>query len=310
MVGVIGIEYLKKDRQQLLYDLICQDNPKFAQTFGVNDFTVSNVKAITADAYGRNTSCRITPKVNDGTVVGYVDVNYRRLDLSVLFRSIRLEFTEYRAAGSATKADFIEVFERIFGVRFHTEDLTNSSIIVSATAGGNANSLGFAASSWCWASPGTTVSVFWNRGKIPLANYVGDRSLAGRNWPQSMIAIGDGAKPQGELLTYDIDCTSIRTTLSNLATGVFDNGTWNSSLDLSAVVAFLKAQRPDINWSRSDYRAAVGGLGYMYSSRYSLPHASLPEANSAKYKFCFVLVPAVANHASSWIYGKILLHYN
>lgn len=307
MAGVIGNEDLRKDRQQMLYDLICQDNPKFKEVFGVNDFTVSAITAITADAYGRNTSCKIRPAVNDGSVVGERIVKYRRRDLNVLFRGVVLDFTEYRAADSTTKEDFIATFEKYYGVRFHPDDFTQSAWVV--TVGNSSNTMSPASGSWCWL-PGSTKSVWWRKGKIPLATIIGNASLAGRNWPQAMVAIGDGAKPQGELLAYDLDCTPNRTELLALSNGVFDNGSWNTSLNLGPTVAFLNANIPGITWSRADYRASSGGIGYMTHNRYSLPNAAVPEANSAKYKYCSVLTPVVANQASSWVYGKILLHYN
>lgn len=307
MSGVIGIEDLRKDRQQMLYDLICQDNPKFKDALGPNDFTVSNITAITADAYGRNTSCKIKPVSQDGLVVGEIVVKYRRRDLNVLFRNINLDFTEYRNSGSTTKEDFLATFEKFYGVRFHPDDFTQTTWII--TTGSSANTLSPVSTSWCWL-PGSTKSVIWRQGKIPFKSLVGDGVLAGRNWPQAMVAVGDGAKPQGELLTYDIDCTSIRTYLLGLSTGVFDNGVWNSSLDLSDLVTFLKTKRPDIAWARTDYRVVNGGIGYMNHTRYTLPNAAVPEANAAKYKYCSVLTPAVADHANAWLYGKLLIHYN
>lgn len=306
MSGVIGIEDLRKDRQQMLYDLICQDNPKFKDALGPNDFTVSNITSITADAYGRNTSCKIKPVSQDGLVVGEIVVKYRRRDLNVLFRNINLDFTEYRSSGTTTKEDFIATFEKYYGVRFHPDDFTQTAWII--TTGSSANTMAPVSASWCWL-PGSNKSVIWRQGKIPLTSLIGDAVLAGRSWPQAMIAVGDGAKPQGELTVYDVDCTSVRGELLAYSNGVFDNGTASTSLNTGPLAAFLNTVKPEYGWARKDHRLQLGGLLYLYHTRYSLPNAAIPEANS-KYKYCSVFAPAPSDQAGSWMYGKLLIHYN
>ena len=307
MAGEPGKIDYRQDRQQLIYDLICRDNPEFKSVAKFDDFTLSGLAVQVADEFGRDTTATIVPTPSSG-LVGTTAIQYRRLDAAAMFRGRTLTITEWSAGSSITRAEYLTLFEKYFGIKFHPDDVSLPSTF---SYGGNVT-LQFPATSWCWKPGNPNITLRLVKGKQPLSSITGGKVMRGRNWPQAMIDVQDANLPQGELLVYNGDFSANASTWQSYPFGAFDNGSQvNPAVNLSVLVTELKKVRPDIAWSRNDPRISVGGIGYLTVSRYSLPHPDVPEADAAKYNFVMVLKPAWVDTppTKNWFYGNLIVHY-
>jgi hypothetical protein len=294
----------RKAGKTLVYELIEQANPGFKDKVGISQFTLGLPTAITPVAPSTsNTSIKLTAASGQTSAIGSKTITYRRIDLNKLFRGRTLVVTKYTIANSLPFADLVVLMRDQLGI---TIDPTE---VVSVPGQTPDSPISFTMKSTCLCYTGS-ITVTWTKGKREISELLTDGVLGGRVWPQGLIDIQDGSKPQGEMICYDSDASIYATWLNGVTSGSFDNGSWNTTTDTTTLVAWLKSVRPDINWNRGDARVSPGGIGYLYLKRYTIPNAAVPEGNSGLYTKVMVLEPINPAANQTWFFGRILIHYN
>jgi hypothetical protein len=251
---------------------------------------------ITADAFGRDTSVRLMVRPNNVEYFGTQTVTYRRINLASYLRSLTLTLDDYIGSTTMTPTQFCTAFNKKYGTALVATDIINASF-----TSGTQTTVTISTGSICYEG---SFSVNWTQGKQYINQVISNPVLVGRIYPggNNMPPI----KPVGDFLTYNLDCTSIKTALAGLTSGAAITPTqWNTANSIYAtILSFLQQNRSDLNLSGSD-SATTGGLGNLVATRYTLPSASLPGANSNK----FTAVVTIAAVSGSWFLGMFYLHY-
>lgn len=252
--------------------------------------------AVTADAFGRDTSVRLMVRPGNSKYYGSQTVTYRRINLANYFRNMKLTLDDYTSGTTnLTSAQFASSFNAKYGMALVTTDYANASF-----ASGTLTTVTISGTSLCYSG---SFQVTWTRGKQYISSLITNPVIAGRLYPGGNTM--PPTLPVGDFFTYNLDCTSVKAQLSTMS------GVWtpanlsNPSSAGATVLAFLQRARPDLNLSSAD-SATPGGLGNLTWTRYTLPSASVPGANSSKYA-SLTIVKAVAG---SWFQGQLYLHYN
>jgi hypothetical protein len=267
----------------------------------IADLTVDQLRAlvptaIAPDSFGRDTSVRLMVRPNNVEYFGTQTVTYRRINTASYFRSLVLTLDDYIGSTTMTPTQFCSAFNAKYGTALVASDIVNASI-----TSGVQTTITIASGSLCYEG---TFSVKWTQGKQYISQIVTNPVLTGRSYPggNSMPP----SKPVADFLTYNLDCTSIKTALASLSSGSAITPTqWGTTNSIySQILTFLQQNRPDLNLNGSD-SANAGGLGNLVATRYSLPTASLLGANSNKYTAAVV----IASVTGSWFKGMFYLHY-
>jgi hypothetical protein len=282
---------------QILYDLIEFDNPGFQSIHPLANLVFGTPATITTTPSFADTSLLITAKSNS-TSKGSVTVQYRRIDLSKFFRGMTLTLDNYQTAGTWTLALALSYFNAKYGVNIPISDFSTTDQAGSFTSG-TAKSFTIAASSLCYKG---TFTVTWTKGLPALGvDVITDNTLVGRNWPTGLTLTSD-TRVQGEYLLYGLDCSGNSSSFEALTSGAVQAA---GATAVTTLKTFLLNKIAAIAWVDTDGTAIQYGLGNLTYTRYSLPNAALPEANSAKYNRAMVITGS-----SFWFKGKFILHYN
>lgn len=282
----------------MLYDLIEKSNPGFKVSYPVGSvvFGVPSAIAIKPeDPYKNDTTVRVTPAPGT-TGFGGINVNYRRVDLSVRFKGMSLKITNWQSSNNMTSAVWVPFVAEKYGISVTTDDIT------AAGVNNNTNvQMAVKATSLCYKG---TVTVNWSKTLQPLNLIITDanKALTGRLYPGGNDFTTPGRKPQGELQVYCQDASSIAAILETMPASV--NPVAGSSY-VQALVEFLLANTSRTDWSTAASSVSGGLLGIVWY-KYTIPNATIPEANSGKYNRCIVIQAA----AGSWFAGKLIIHYN
>ena len=253
---------------------------------------------VTADSFGRDTSVRMMVKPNNSAYYGSQAVTYRRINIANYFRNVVVTLDDYLGATTMTMAQMVSSLNNKFGMAFVASDFASYTTIGS----GNQNSLTISTTSLCYEG---VLSIKWTQGKQTIAQAVANPVLVGRLYPSGNT--NPPAKPQADFLTYNLDNSSIKGSLLGLTSGAqitpAQFATANSVY--ATILSWLQSKRPDLNLTGAD-SATTGGLGNLVWTRYTIPAASVPGANSAKYTTLFT----IQSVAGSWFQGMFYLHYN
>lgn len=258
--------------------------------------------AQTADSFGRDTTVKMMVIPNNSTYFGTQSVAYRRINLTNYFRNLVLTLSDY-VGGSTPNAlpiaQFVSSFNAKYGTVLQLSD--NFSGLTSLVSGTQYN-LTIATTSLCYEG---TLSFKWTAGKQSIAQAISNPVLVGRLYPGGNTM--PPAKPQADFLTYNLDNSSIKASLLALTSGgtVTPTQLATAGSGPATILAWLQRSRPDLNLSSAD-SATVGGLGNLVWTRFTIPAASVPGANSAK----FTTLVTIAAAAGSWFQGTFYLHYN
>lgn len=290
----------KADQIDMLYSLIEKSNPGFTAQFPKGTLLFgapANVAVIPTDAYKTDTSILISPAPGSG-IVGNQTVRYRRIDLSVIYKHMSLKMNDYSATTTLAAATWKASFIQKFGIKIPAADISNTAALNTAVL----TNVSIAATSLCYKG---TVQVTWTKGGRPLSTIFTDanRALVGRLYPGGNDFTTPGRKPQGEFQLYTQDASLISATLEAHAVGGVAVGSGVATV--LAIIDWLNANSGRTYWSTAT-DGTLGGLGGLSWYRYTIPHATIPEANSAKYNRCLVIQAL----AGSWFSGKLILHYN
>jgi hypothetical protein len=234
---------------------------------------------------------------NLGKYIGTQTLYYRRINLANLFRSMTLTLDNYLGSTTMTAAQFCTAFNTKYGTELVPSDFSNTSF-----TSGTSYPVSIVAGSLCYEG---SFTFKWTQGVPTMHQAITNQVLAGKLYPGGNT-FGGGRKPQADVLTYGLDCSQIRTALLALPSSVASATPTNwTQANYSAVLAYLQQSRPDLNFSGQD-SATQGGLGNLAMTRYVLPAASVPGANSNKYANVTVITAV----AGSWFQGQLYLHFN
>lgn len=288
------------DQIDILYDLIEKSNPGFKTAYpkGSILFAVPAIVALVpTDPYKTDTSIKISPAPGSG-FVGSQTVRYRRIDLSVIFKHMTLKMNDYSATTTLAVATWKASFIQKFGLKIPAADISNSTGLTSGTL----TNINIAATSLCYKG---TVQLTWTVGPRPFSAIITDanRALVGRLYPGGNDFSG-ARKPQGEFQVYCQDASVIGATIESYA-AVSNVVVGENAAIVQTLLNWLNASTGRTNWSTAA-STTNGGIGGISWYKYTIPSASVPEANSAKYNRCLV----IQGVAGSWFGGKIIIHYN
>jgi hypothetical protein len=236
---------------------------------------------------------------NVGQYIGKQTVYYRRINLANLFRSMTLTLDNYIGSTSMTPAQFCQCFNAKYGTELTTSDFTASNF-----TSGNSYTVTMLSTSLCYEG---SFTFKWTQGAPYMSQVITTPVLTGKLYPGGNT-FGGGRKPQADVLSYGLDCSKIRTqllALSSSSTPTPSNWLLAGSA-LAGILAFLQQSLPSLNLSGQDSTTTSGGLGNLLVSRYTLPSASVPGANSNKFAYV-VTITAVSG---SWFQGAFYLHFN
>lgn len=285
-------------QSDMIYDLIEKSNPGFKAIYpkGSVTFGVPAVIAVNKnDPYKNDTSILVTPKAGSGGI-GKVTVNYRRIDLTVLFKNVPVRLDNYHTSASALPAVYVPWFAAKYGVSLESGDVSAGQNITSGTQ----YARGPVASCLCYKG---TINILWTLGLRPITDIITDanRGLAGRGYPGGND-FSVGRKPTGEFMTLTQDATEIKTNLAAIPVSWAAPGGANANLQ--TICDWLNANSGQTGWNIGNANAP-GGTQNIQWFRYTLPNANVPEADSTKY----TSVVVIQSSADSWFTGRCLLQY-
>jgi hypothetical protein len=289
-------DYLKTEKD-LVMDLIKESNPVFASLYQPGSITFGALNAIAPTPTNPDdTSVRVAPAPGTEIFSGTRLLTYRRVDLTKLFRGRVVEISKYSTANTLAYADMLELIRTQLGVNIDTASMTAAALTVDT-----ARTFAIAATSLAYKG---SITVIWRKPKRDLSDMFADLILDGRQWPQGFIGQGDGAKPQGEYIAYDMDFTG--TVAAGQFAGWPIGGLTGAGSSANVTTANFRELMPNIDWSATaDYTVPGGWMG-LTIQRYTLPNAAVPEANQA-YNRCLTLTPPAGKTA--WFYGKLMFHW-
>lgn len=298
---------------EALVDLINQANPNLPFKLNTTQYTFGAPVAITG-ANGNNTRVKITPKRNSG-YVGSIDLDYRRIDLANLFRSVNVNITRYMPPVSnmfGTTA-LIPLISQKYGINLTVEDIVKSDSLWRAdVAAGTTTNLGgyatgksktFTADAKSYFYTGS-FPVVWNQGQQELGvDILTVTDLAGRQWPSGNDFSVDRTM-QAEFLTWDVDFTEnalpIFETIAATATGNILGSSYEFAQAIVAALNSGTALGVDLvsGSARSLLNARV--------RRVVLPSAAADDQFLTRQGFNRALVLT----SISWAPGRLVMYYN
>lgn len=283
-----------------LLGLINQSNPGLQ----VAPLSMQNLQALVPTAITpgtgtfQDTSLRLLTVQGNGHYVGNQTVTYRRINLSTLFRSMTLALDNYIGSTTMTAAQFCTAFNAKYGTDLVPTDFSNPSF-----ASGTQYTVNILSASLCYNG---SFSFKWTQGAPYMSQVISNQVLGGKLYPGGNT-FGGGRKPQADVLSYGLDCSSVRASLLALSSSAtYTPAQWAAAgSGLATILAFLQQKLPSLNLSSAD-SATAGGLANLVVTRYTLPSTSVLAANSNKFA-SVVLITAVAG---SWFQGSFYLHFN
>ncbi len=284
----------RKAQLDLFLTLVNESNPGL-----YTDLTSSNIRvgvpAVQAVPSGgiQNTNVLMTAK--GGDYLGTKRVQYRRINLASYFRNVKLSVQVWTSGSSITADQLAEALNAKYGTALVGSDFTATAYGYAAAR--NATIGSSSIQPLCY-QPQVTLSIEIIKGKREIGEMFNADTLDGRLFPGGNSFPGD-RKPQGEYLTYGLDCSPIAATLASITSGQPFNFSIASH---QTVLAFLQQNLPGV--FNDSAHTVQGGLTGALLYQYALPQALIPEANTDKY----ANASFIAAQAGSWFQGNIILH--
>lgn len=261
--------------------------------------TVSMIRALTPTAITpgtgqiQDTSVRLMARPGQ-PYFGSQTVFYRRINLSTFFRGLSpVKLPLFTGSTTAiTAAQLVAALNSLYGLALVSTDLTGT------TYGTGTVTVTIAATSLCYEG---SFTLSWTPAKQQIA-------LAFAAAANGDVLNGKILVPTGQTLTYGLDCTLIDTQLKGLAASqVVTTANWQTAGSAyAAILGFLQQYLPNVGFN-ANADGTQGGLGGSTLTRYTLPSASVPGANSAKFTGLTTITPA---SGTPWYAGSLYLHYN
>lgn len=285
----------------LLIEAINRDNPKLTWKLDTVNYIYSKPQPYTvANQLMHNTQVRITAK-ESSPYRGNVIVTYRRLDLTILFRSQRLELFKFIAAGKTiAKKEYLELINIRYGLNLEDALITGGSLngnLQTQTVVLTANEvLGYQYIG--------KISLIWKQDLEELGlDVMLTSELAGAVWPggRSYFDPEVTYPLRNEFLPLYRDYTEDSVLYSWPATNTSSNfvlGTSNS-YGLSTLLLELSVAY-GLNINMNDYHVTDNPTGV---KGYSLSYRISPITTALKTTYPFLNREGVTHVALAWITG-------
>lgn len=226
-----------KSPLQLLVDALNAANPQLPYPINTTDFIFGKPVAITpVGGVIQNTKIKITPK-RSSKYAGSLDLTYRRLDLSTLFRGLAVQIQLYRSGSNFGTKVMLPLINEKYGFNFEDGvDIVSVDSMWSPVSGsGQSKSFTAHANSLMYTG---AFSVIWLNGKQELGVDVMTVSdINGRVWPVTDFT--DDRTRTAEFLFSELDFTEIATTLDAIGKNVW--ATFANSNDPTSNTSILAA---------------------------------------------------------------------
>lgn len=283
--------YYSKPQVELLLKLINESNPGLLELRDLVN-TRLGVPAVRTPAAGeiQNTSLELYAQPGS-FYIGKKIVTYRRIDLAKLYANMTLEL-DYWVAGQLPKATWIALINQKYGLALTDEDMAAHGAMgeTTYTLSVGASSLGYIGN----------LRVRYAKGKRAMDQILTVDRYAGLYWDSSYVQ----GKPLLTPVNFGLDYSRF-----------FNIDTITNGITLNNAGAFYSEIKTLIDWFNKCSGMALdlavdngtqNGVKGLTMSRFTLPNANVPEANSIKYNRVLV----ISSRTTSWFGGKILLHYN
>lgn len=292
-------------------DLINQSNPGLATPVSASNVKLGTPSAISVVAPSiADTSIRVTALPNQ-FYIGNTTLKYRRINLANLFKNVSLEIRKYSAAASNaspyTLYQLLADLNAKYGLSLTQDDFTDAAF-PAATDGfytDRTSKVTLVTKATSLAYTGQ-IDVRWVYDKPLLDNMISTPDIPGRLYPGGNT-FDSNHKHVVDSEVYGIDLSDMASTLNGVA--------FNSTSGIGGIQAAAQQTVFDYinNILGTNFTVASSGQGNAYNlydstnARYTLPDATLPEANSQYYNRCVVVTLSAAN---PWGIGRLFLHYN
>lgn len=308
----------KKPSKDLVYDLINEANPQLAIPASPSNVTLGTPTVLSGGSWPtNNTKITLSPAPASGDFIGRQDVNYRRLDLSALFRGQVILIKKFKSTASTVSGSLMYTIYQLladinsrYGMNLTEDDVVNGNVIrgntledgqytTTVTVTTKGTSLGYTGS----------FSLKWLNTKQALEDMITVRTLAGRVFPGGNDFSG-AHKDILDMAGWGIDGSSaLRRTNSTW------NGTATSGTILAAQAVWLSAMCDDINAKCGSSYKCTSGSSYQVTNELFgmpftivlLPHANFPDANSVDFNRLFIITPPAD---CPWATGALYVHAN
>lgn len=286
----------QRPQNSLLFDLIREANPDLGVPLSIYNCYFGTPKAQSVPQGGiANTN--ITVFGTGGKYVGKKIVEYRRIELSRLFRGMTpLEISLYSTDGpnlTISQASIVNWINNRFGLTLGANDIT-----LTTNIGPNAiTTVNVLSTSLCYTG---SLSFIWRPIGPDINTVFTGEGLGGRLFDGGND-FSPGFKPVGDYICYDLDFNPIIATMNAITV----SGVWANTVNAIAVLNFLKANVSTVFDNLS--HTVPGGLNGLSFVKQALPIATAPEANSQHATFKNALV--LTAKEDSWFRGKFIMHY-
>ncbi|MNO12974.1 hypothetical protein D3C76_25940 [compost metagenome] len=216
-------------------------------------------------------------------------VYYRRINIATLFKNMQLDI-DYWLAGNMGKAELIMLLNERHGLSLIDTDLATGAISEGAS-----RSITMSGTSVVYAP--ASFLVRWTKGKRELDKILTKDKYDSLYWDANYVE----GKPLMNLVGMGID-NSRFAGAKGIPNGTVIGAASGQVREMADWFSAYTGLTIDV---RVDH-TLQGGLSGLRVTRFTLPDASLPEANAAKFNRALVITPV----AASWFSGKIIWHYN
>jgi hypothetical protein len=296
-----------KAASALVYDLINAENPSLPKVVTSTNVALGTPTALTNSSWpAANTSIVLSAKNSD--YIGKQTVNYRRLDLSKMFRGMTVEVAKYVDVTSATASTVVWTvltllsdLNALYGLQLTADDLTDANIVRGSTLENSqytttvtvtvkSTSLGYTGSfSLKW------INALQNLSSMVLTTDIGGRAFPGGNdFTDAHVVINSVA------WGYDFSSLAAANPWISYPTGYTVSQNSSTVTFINAAMAAINAQYGTTlptNGTAAEW--ALAGIVL------TAANAAYPEVDFVDYNHCFVIT-APARYGVSQFY----FHFN
>jgi hypothetical protein len=300
-----------KPSEQLVYDLINHDNPGLGQPVSASNTLLGAPTAYSPGSGIANTQIRLSALANS-FYIGSKVLSYRRIVISDLFKGRSIEIKKYSAAASNVSPyslyQLIGDINIQTGLTLTTDDF-NDANFPAATDNVYPErtckaTLTF--KSTCKAFQGS-IDIRWRYDEPYLSNIAPNGDVDGRLYPGGND-FSNGTKYRVGSESFGGDFSAQAANLNSAAfAGSVAIGNASYTAQQQAVVDLLNQITGKTYTINSANQNQPYGLYGAICTRYSIPNAAVPEANSDYFNTVVLITLPDTN---TWGVGKLMLHYN
>ena len=301
-----------KQSLDLVMDLINQSNPGLTTPVSASNVKLGTPAAIAVVAPSiADTSIRVTALPNQ-FYIGNTTLKYRRINLANLFKNMSLEIRKYSAAAANvspyTLYQLLADINAKYGLSLTQDDFTDASFPAASDGfySDRTSKVTLVTKATSLAYTGQ-IDIRWVYDKPLLANLISTPDIPGRLYPGgNTFDSNHKYVTNSEMFGIDASDQSAILNGAAFATGILVGNTTYVSQH-KTVLDFLN------NLTGKTYAAEAATAGQPFNingatiTRYTLPDATVPQANSQYYnRLVLITLP----DTNPWGVGKIYIHFN